>query len=87
MIEESDTYVQQINRKYIDEMEYDAGLFYSNDSPFTEIYILTRLKQFSQSSVSRKDSIFHSSHKSKLKEYIVASEKILYYTLDKTNFS
>ena len=82
----ADIYVQQINHREIEQAEYDPSQFYSPDSPFTEIFIISKLKQFSYSSTNPQDSIFSKGHKRALKDYVVRHEKILYFTLGKINF-
>jgi hypothetical protein len=34
-----------LNAKELELAEYDAAKFYSDDSPFTQIYIITKLKE------------------------------------------
>ena len=44
-VHSSDIYVQQLNAKEMELAEYDASKFYSEDSPITQIYIITKIKE------------------------------------------
>lgn len=85
-IHSSDTYVQQLNAKELEVAEYDASKFYDDDSPFTQIYIITKLNDKQDATLNPQMSLFAPHNKQVLKNYIIRSEKALYYTLEKTNF-
>ena len=39
------SYVQQLNHKELDSIEYDAAHFFSEDSPYNHVYVLTQLHE------------------------------------------
>ncbi len=89
----SDYYVQQLNHKELETIEYDAANFFNEESAFNQVYVLTQLRDTQAVSVLKpSESHFFTKGGSKqtaqghLKDYIVRAEKILYYTLEKVQF-
>ena len=76
LAQEGGSYVQQFNSKHLESLEYDSASFFSEDSAYTSVYILTQL------------SGGPPNHKSQdsLCDYIMRAEKCLYYTLEKLQF-
>jgi len=76
LAQEGGSYVQQFNSKHLESLEYDSTSFFSEDSAYTTVYILTQLSGGPPN---------HKSQES-LCDYIMRAEKCLYYTLEKLQF-
>jgi hypothetical protein len=76
LAQDGGSYVQQFNSKHLESLEYDSTSFFSEDSAYTTVYILTQLSGGPPN---------HKSQES-LCDYIMRAEKCLYYTLEKLQF-
>jgi len=71
---ESRQFKHTLDVQELEEAEYDAKNFYSADGEYFDIYILTSLEQISDSQALFQD-------RNNLRNYVIKSEKVLYYCL------